>query len=86
MPGIPHVPLEHSLSSHSRCTLSAPMDGNDRLHCLLIAATNQDILYERFYDHYGELEKADVRLACAKLQEQLTQQCPESVGRFRWVS
>jgi hypothetical protein len=34
-----------------------------RIHCFLVATRGGDVVYERFYDRFSELEKADVRSA-----------------------
>lgn len=34
-----------------------------RIHCFLVATRGGDVVYERFFDRFSELEKADVRSA-----------------------
>ena len=34
-----------------------------RIHCFLVATKGSDVIYERFYDRLGEVEKAEVRAA-----------------------
>lgn len=34
-----------------------------RIHCFLVATKGGDVIYERFYERFTELEKADIRAA-----------------------
>lgn len=34
-----------------------------RIHCFLVATKNGDVVYERYYDAYTELDKAEIRAA-----------------------
>ncbi len=59
------------------------MEGADHIYCILIATSGSNVIYERFYSRFSEVEKAEIRAALQRTQEELSQDTPEAVGRFR---
>ena len=59
------------------------MEGVDHIYCILIATASSYVVYERFYSKFSEVEKAEIRTALQRTQEELSQEMPEAVGRFR---
>ena len=59
------------------------MEGSDHIYCILIATAGRYVIYERFYSRFSEVEKAEIRTALQRTQEELSQDSPEAVGRFR---
>lgn len=62
------------------------MDGQGRIQCALIATASSNIIYERFYERFSDIEKADIRSCFQRAQNQLTQNNTECTGRFRCES
>lgn len=50
---------------------------------MLIATTGSNIVYERFYERFTDIEKADIRHSFQQTQSQLTQSTTECIGRCR---
>ena len=61
------------------------MEGQGRIQCVLIATTGSSIVYERFYERFTDIEKADIRKSFQQTQTQLTQSNTECIGRFKSV-
>ena len=59
------------------------MEGQGRIQCVLIATTGSNIVYERFYERFTDIEKADIRHSFQQTQSQLTQSSTECIGRCR---
>ncbi|CAL5229723.1 g13100 [Coccomyxa viridis] len=59
------------------------MEGQGRIQCVLIATTGSNIVYERFYERFTDIEKADIRHSFQQTQSQLTQSTTECIGRCR---
>ncbi len=58
-----------------------------RIHCLLFATRNGEVIYERFYDRLSELEKADIRRAFCLASSNLKSIPDDSdhIGAYRCV-
>ena len=55
-----------------------------RIQCLLIASRSGHVIYERFYDSFSEVEKAEIRSAFDDtLEEDEIVDGQEQVGRFK---
>lgn len=50
---------------------------------MLIATNTSNVIYERFYDRFSDVEKAEIRSAFQSAQKELVKGRSESVGRFR---
>ena len=50
---------------------------------MLIATAGSNIVYERFYERFTDIEKADIRHSFQQTQAQLTQSTTECIGRCR---
>ena len=61
------------------------MEGQGRIQCVLIATAGSNIVYERFYERFTDIEKADIRHCFERSQKQLTQSSTECIGRCRSV-
>ncbi len=59
------------------------MEGQGRIQCVLIATAGNNIVYERFYERFTDIEKADIRHSFQHAQKQLTQSSIECIGRCR---
>jgi hypothetical protein len=56
-----------------------------RLHCLVVATKSGQVVFERYYDRYTELEKAEIREAFQAAADtvNLAHDNHEFVGSFR---
>lgn len=55
-----------------------------RIQALLIATRSRHVVYERFYDAFTELEKAEIRAAFDDTaEEEELAEGQEQVGRFK---
>eukprot|EP00877_Chromochloris_zofingiensis_P011951 jgi/Chrzof1/7009/Cz02g07150.t1 len=56
-----------------------------RVHCFLVATKSGQVVYERYYDRYTELDKAEIRAAFQQATEQvnLANDNHDFVGAFR---
>ncbi|CAL8469515.1 g9056 [Coccomyxa elongata] len=59
------------------------MENCGRIQCALIATTSSHVIYERFYDRFSDIEKAEIRSAFHSAQRELSQDKQETVGRLR---
>ena len=59
------------------------MDSQGRIQCALIATASGHIIYERFYERFSDVEKADIRSCFQRTQEKLMQNKIECTGRLR---
>lgn len=57
-----------------------------RVHCFLVATKSGQVVYERYYDRYTELDKAEIRAAFQQATEQvnLANDNHDFVGAFRY--
>lgn len=58
-----------------------------RIHCVVIATKAGEVVYERYYDRYTELDKAEIRAAFQQATDNvnLANDNQDFVGAFRWV-
>ncbi len=59
-----------------------------RIQCVLVATSVGDVVYERFYDKFSDLEKADIRAAFYSTTEPYLQSLAdgaEYAARFKSV-
>ena len=59
------------------------MDSQGRIQCALIATASGHIIYERFYERFSDVEKADIRSCFQRTQDKLMQNKIECTGRLR---
>ena len=59
------------------------MDSQGRIQCALIATAGGHIIYERFYERFSDVEKADIRSCFQRTQEKFMQNKIECTGRLR---
>jgi hypothetical protein len=59
-----------------------------RVHCILVATKAGEVVYERFYDRYSELDKAEIRAAFQRGADgvNLADDNRDFVGAFRWAA
>ncbi|KAG2448120.1 hypothetical protein HYH02_006705 [Chlamydomonas schloesseri] len=63
-----------------------------RLHCFVVATKGGDVLYERFFDRFTELEKAEIRAAFSAASSNVRLQyddqdfiAPYKTARFAFI-
>lgn len=58
-----------------------------RIHCVVVATKAGEVVYERYYDRYTELDKAEIRAAFQQATDNvnLANDNQDFVGAFRWV-
>jgi hypothetical protein len=61
------------------------MESCGRIQCTLIATSSSQVIYERFYERFSDVEKAAIRSAFQSAQRTLSADRPESVGRLRYI-
>jgi hypothetical protein len=56
-----------------------------RIHCVVVATKAGEVVYERYYDRYTELDKAEVRAAFQQATDSinLANDNQDFVGAFR---
>jgi len=55
-----------------------------RVQALIVATTAGHVIYERFYERFTDLDRADIRAACQQTHDaEHSAQVAESVSRFR---
>lgn len=56
-----------------------------RIHCIVVATKSGEVVFERYYDRYTELEKAEIREAFQQATDHinLAHDNHEFVGSFR---
>jgi hypothetical protein len=56
-----------------------------RVHCIVISNKSGAVVYERYYDRYTELDKAEIRAAFQQASDRanLAQDQADFVGSFR---
>ena len=59
------------------------MESQGRIQCTLIATASGHIIYERFYERFSDVEKADIRSCFQRTQDKLMQNKIECTGRLR---
>jgi hypothetical protein len=61
------------------------MDGFGSIHCLLIATKAGEVIYERFYERFTELEKSEIRAAFQQATDtiSLQQDDQDFVGSYK---
>ena len=59
------------------------MESQGRILCVLIATSGGNIVYERFYERFTDVEKADIRQSFQHTQNQLIHKNTECTGRVR---
>ncbi len=59
------------------------MESCGRIQCALIATASSNVIYERFYERFSEVEKAEIRSAFQNAQRELSADKQEAVGRLR---
>ena len=79
-PGVPISPL----TAHGPAADLAGMDFG-RIHTVLIATKAGEVVYERYYDRYTELDKAEIRSAFQQATEtvNLASDGMDFVGSFK---
>jgi len=56
-----------------------------RIHCVLVATKAGEVVYERYYDRFSELDKAEIRAAFQQATDSinLANDNEDFVGAFR---
>jgi len=55
-----------------------------RIQCLVIATRTGNVVYERFYDAFSDIEKSEIRAALDETaSDEAAAENQELVGRFR---
>lgn len=56
-----------------------------RIHCIVVATKAGEVVYERYYDRYTELDKAEIRAAFQQATDNwnLANDNQDFVGAFR---
>lgn len=59
-----------------------------RVHCLVVATKAGEVVYERFYDRFSELDKAEIRAAFQQATDNinLASDNQDFCGTFRYGS
>lgn len=59
-----------------------------RVHCVVVATKSGEVVYERFYDRFTELDKAEIRAAFQQATDNINiaSDNQDFVGTFRWDS
>jgi len=58
--------------------------GSGRVQCLLVASLDGYVIYERFYDNFNDIQKAEIRAAFDDtLEGEELKDKMEVVGRFK---
>lgn len=58
-----------------------------RIHCVVVATKAGEVVYERYYDRYTELDKAEIRAAFQQATDNINiaNDNQDFVGAFRWA-
>ena len=54
-----------------------------RIQCLLIATRSGHVVYERFYEAFNDVEKAEIRAAFDQTAVEEAREDQEFVGRYK---